>query len=104
MRLSRTSGVRPTASKILLHFMESLRLAAREQRIACAVIRASQSNMRPLVHAAKRQGETRVASEHFEWCSMGADCWILARGTDRHDHCGFGEHRDRASREKHRRG
>src|ERR1700686_1027633 len=80
MRLRGTSGVRPTASKMLLHFIR-LDLARRRGERARRLCHNLQSSMRSRGDVARRgEGDTRGSSEYFEWSALGTDCGVFAGG------------------------
>src|SRR6266850_3949078 len=90
MRFRRISGVWPTASKMLLHFILMSRAERRVNGASVLCHNSSSLACCPIATQRTDKGDTLEPAKYFERCAVGADCGILARGTNREHHFGFG--------------
>src|SRR6266436_1308762 len=99
MRLSRTRGVPPTASKMLLHLMAYSGAWLRDNLVLGLCHTLFQFSTQPCADvAAYGEGDTFGTAEYFERNTVGADCGLFAGGEDwQHDYS-FGDNGDGAGR------
>src|SRR6266403_5054130 len=104
MRFRRISGVWPTASKMLLHFILMSRAERRVNGASVLCHNSSSLACCPIATQRTDKGDTLEPAKYFERCAVGADCGVLARGANRQQDFGVRNDSDRAGRQNRWRG